>query len=74
MFAGLLSSKLVFLDAIGSDPTQPRKIPGCDWARARAYACRFLALPASPGSRASVTRQPRRCGPGLAAWRLTLPT
>ena len=28
MFAGLLSSKLVFLDAIGSDPTQPRKIPG----------------------------------------------
>ena len=28
MFAGLLSTKLVFLDAIGSDPTQPRKIPG----------------------------------------------
>lgn len=28
MFAGLLTSRLVFLDAVGSDPTKPRKIPG----------------------------------------------
>jgi hypothetical protein len=28
MFAGLLTSKLIYLDAIGSDPTKPRKIPG----------------------------------------------
>ena len=40
MFAGLLSSKLVFLDAIGSDPTKPRKIPG---ATGRACVCHFLA-------------------------------
>jgi len=41
MFSGL-TSKLVFLDAIGSDPTQPRKIPG---------ECKcgpFFSLPPAP--------------------------
>ena len=46
MFAGLLSSKLVFLDAIGSDPTKPRKIPG---ATGRACVCHSLARVPLPG-------------------------
>ena len=54
MFAGLLSSKLVFLDAIGSDPTQPRKIPG---ARAKA------ACPCPWPWRLSTSPPLEACGP-----------
>ena len=71
MFAGLLTSRLVFLDAVGSDPTKPRKIPGALLVRWRLCPLRRGSLWAWRGRgswralrSAAACRAPQCPGPG----------
>ena len=58
MFAGLLTSRLVFLDAVGSDPTKPRKIPGALLVRWRLCPLQ----PAAASGRGEGGEVGERCG------------